>query len=66
MAVDRDLFLSFTGADRPWAVWLLAELDSAGYSSVSQLRDFVAGGNFVVEMNRAARRAAADPWGAVA
>jgi tetratricopeptide (TPR) repeat protein len=55
--VDRDFFLSFTGADRPWAVWLLAELDAAGYSSVSQLRDFVPGGNFVVEMNRAARRA---------
>jgi tetratricopeptide (TPR) repeat protein len=55
--VDRDFFLSFTGADRPWAVWLLAELDAAGYSSVSQLRDFVPGSNFVVEMNRAARRA---------
>jgi tetratricopeptide (TPR) repeat protein len=55
--VDRDFFLSFTGADRPWAVWLLAELDSAGYSSVSQLRDFVPGSNFVVEMDRAARRA---------
>ena len=57
MKVDRDFFLSFTGADRPWASWLQAELDAAGYSSVSQLRDFVAGGNFVLEMNRAARRA---------
>jgi tetratricopeptide (TPR) repeat protein len=55
--VNRDFFLSFTGADRPWAVWLQAELDAAGYSSVSQLRDFVPGSNFVVEMNRAARRA---------
>jgi tetratricopeptide (TPR) repeat protein len=57
VTVDRDFFLSFTGADRPWAAWLLAELDAAGYSSISQLRDFVAGSNFVVEMHRAARRA---------
>jgi tetratricopeptide (TPR) repeat protein len=57
VSVDRDFFLSYTGADRPWAAWLLAELDAAGYSSVSQLRDFVAGANFVTEMHRAARRA---------
>jgi hypothetical protein len=43
VTVDREFFLSFTGADQPWAEWLLAELDAAGYSSVSQLRDFVAG-----------------------
>jgi len=57
VSVDRDFFVSFTGADRPWAAWLLAELDAAGYSSVSQLRDFVAGSNFITEMQRAARRA---------
>jgi tetratricopeptide (TPR) repeat protein len=57
VTVDREFFLSFTGADRPWATWLLAELDAAGYSSVSQLRDFVAGSNFAVEMDQAARRA---------
>jgi tetratricopeptide (TPR) repeat protein len=55
--VDRDFFVSYTGADRPWAAWLLAELDAAGYSSVSQLRDFVAGANFATEIHRAARRA---------
>jgi tetratricopeptide (TPR) repeat protein len=55
--VDREFFVSFTGADRPWAEWLLAELDAAGYSSVSQLRDFVAGANFALDMDRAARRA---------
>jgi len=49
VSVDREFFVSFTGADRPWAAWLLAELDAAGYSSVSQLRDFVAGGNFIME-----------------
>jgi tetratricopeptide (TPR) repeat protein len=57
MDTDRDFFVSFTGADRPWAQWLLAELDAAGYTSVSQLRDFVAGGNFAIDMDRAARRA---------
>jgi hypothetical protein len=57
VSVDRDFFVSFTGADRAWAAWLLAELDAAGYSSVSQLRDFVAGADFVTEMQRAARRA---------
>jgi hypothetical protein len=57
VTVDREFFLSFTGADRPWAEWLLAELDALGYSSVSQLRDFVAGGNFALGMHRAARRA---------
>jgi hypothetical protein len=58
MAVDREFFLSFTNADRPWAEWLLVELDAAGYSTVSQLRDFVAGGNIPLDMDRAARRAA--------
>jgi tetratricopeptide (TPR) repeat protein len=57
MTVDREFFVSFAGVDRPWAEWLLAELDAVGYSSVSQLRDFVAGGNFAIEMDRAARRA---------
>jgi hypothetical protein len=57
VTVDREFFLSFTGADRPWAEWLLAELDAAGYSSASQLRNFVAGGNFALDMDRAARRA---------
>jgi tetratricopeptide (TPR) repeat protein len=57
VTVDREFFVSFTGADRSWATWLVAELDAAGYTSVSQLRDFVAGTNFAVEMDQAARRA---------
>jgi tetratricopeptide (TPR) repeat protein len=55
--VDREFFVSFTGADQPWAEWLLAELDAAGYSSVSQLRDFVPGNNIPLAMDKAARRA---------
>ena len=61
MTVDREFFLSFTGADRPWAVWLLAELDAAGYSSVSQLRDFVAGSNRGGD-GPGRPAGAADPW----
>jgi TIR domain len=57
VTVDRDFFVSFTGPDRPWAEWLVVELDAAGYSSVSQLRDFVAGANFALAMDEAARRA---------
>jgi TIR domain len=57
VGVDREFFLSFTGSDRPWAAWLLAELDAAGYSSISPLRECVAGGNFALDMDRAARRA---------
>jgi tetratricopeptide (TPR) repeat protein len=52
-----DFFVSFTGADRPWATWLVAELDAAGYRTVSQLREFVAGGNFMADMRRAAASA---------
>jgi hypothetical protein len=57
VGVDREFLLSFTGADRPWAEWLLAELAAAGYTSVSQLRDFLPGANFALDMDRAARRA---------
>jgi hypothetical protein len=53
----RDFFISFTGADRPWATWLMAELEAAGYHTVSQLRDFVAGGNFMADMRQAAANA---------
>lgn len=49
----RDFFVSYTGADRSWAEWLVAELEAAGYTTVSQARDFVAGSNFPLEMDRA-------------
>jgi hypothetical protein len=35
---------------------LLAELDTAGYSSVSQLSDFIAGASFIRDIDRVARR----------
>jgi hypothetical protein len=41
VTVDRESFLSFTGADRPWAEWPVAELDAASYSSISRLRGHI-------------------------
>jgi hypothetical protein len=36
----RDFFVSFTGADRPWARWLAKVLSGAGYSYWFQDQDF--------------------------
>jgi TIR domain len=37
---ERDFFISFTGADRPWARWLAKVLSGAGYSYWFQDQDF--------------------------
>jgi tetratricopeptide (TPR) repeat protein len=50
----KDFFISYTGADLLWAEWITAQLNGAGYTTVFQERDFHAGGNFVLEMHRAA------------
>ena len=49
----RDFFISFAGADRPWAIWIAWTLEEAGYSVVFQDWDFK--GNFVVAMDRAVK-----------
>ena len=49
-----DVFVSYTSADRPWAEWIVAELELAGYSTVFQARDMPPGSNFVLEMDDAA------------
>src|SRR4051795_7546398 len=36
----RDFFISFTGADRPWARWLARTLTEAGYTYWFQDQDF--------------------------
>ena len=36
----RDFFISFTGADRPWARWLARVLHEEGYTSCWQDQDF--------------------------
>ncbi len=51
----KEFFISYTGADLPWAEWIATELHQAGYTTVFQEWDFHAGGNFVLEMHRAAK-----------
>src|SRR5829696_2446000 len=52
-AEGRDFFVSYTGADREWAVWIGWQLNAAGYSEVLQAWDFRTGTNFDENMNRA-------------
>ena len=53
---DRvDFFVSYTSADRPWAEWIVSELELAGYSTVFQDRDMPPGSNFVLAMDDAAQ-----------
>lgn len=55
MAQDqKDFFISYTSADRQWAEWIAWHLEDAGYTTVIQAWDFRAGGNFILEMHRAA------------
>ncbi len=50
----KDFFVSFNSADRAWADWIAWMLEEAGYQVVYQPWDFRAGGNFVLEMQKAA------------
>lgn len=50
----KDFFISYNRADKQWAEWIAWTLEEAGYSVVIQAWDFQAGGNFVLEMQRAA------------
>jgi hypothetical protein len=52
--VSKDLFISYTEADRAWAEWIAWQLEAAGHSVVLQVWDFGPGSNFVLEMHRAA------------
>ncbi|HEX3527639.1 MAG TPA: TIR domain-containing protein [Thermoanaerobaculia bacterium] len=49
-----DFFISYTGADQTWAEWIAWTLEAAGYKAIIQAWDFRPGGNFVVEMHKAA------------
>ncbi|NEP01895.1 MAG: toll/interleukin-1 receptor domain-containing protein [Symploca sp. SIO2E9] len=50
----KDFFISYNGADKAWAEWIAWILEEAGYSVVIQAWDFLPGGNFVLEMHKAA------------
>jgi tetratricopeptide (TPR) repeat protein len=50
----KDFFVSFNSADKAWAEWIAWTLEEAGYQVVYQHWDFRPGGNFVLEMQKAA------------
>jgi hypothetical protein len=52
-----DFFISYTRADRDWAVWIAWVLEAAGFTTKVQAWDFGAGSNFIVEMHQAAAEA---------
>jgi len=51
----KDFFISYNGKDKDWAEWIAWQLKEAGYSLVIQAWDFRPGGNFIVEMQKAAQ-----------
>ncbi|MEO0987776.1 MAG: TIR domain-containing protein [Cyanobacteria bacterium J06639_14] len=50
----KDFFVSYNRNDKQWAEWIAWTLEDAGYSVVLQAWDFRPGGNFVLDMHRAA------------
>lgn len=51
-ARDLDFFISYSPADEQWASWIAWTLEEAGYRTVIQAWDFVAGTNFIDFMDR--------------
>ncbi|MEL7353929.1 MAG: TIR domain-containing protein [Cyanobacteria bacterium P01_A01_bin.116] len=47
-------FVSYNRADKGWAEWIAWTLEEAGHETVIQAWDFRPGGNFVLDMQRAA------------
>jgi|GEM_PF-3478881 len=50
----KDFFISYNSGDKQWAEWIAWTLEEAGYSVVIQAWDFRPGGNFILDMQRAA------------
>ncbi|NJO75902.1 MAG: TIR domain-containing protein, partial [Leptolyngbyaceae cyanobacterium RM1_406_9] len=53
----KDFFISYNRHNRAWAEWIAWTLEEAGYTTVIQAWDFRAGGNFVLDMQKAASEA---------
>jgi len=53
---QADFFISYNKADVHWAAGIGDWLDQAGYSTILQAQDFVAGSNFVSEMHKAVQQ----------
>jgi hypothetical protein len=50
----KDFFISYNRADKQWAEWIAWILEEAGFSVILQAWDFRPGGNFVLDMQKAA------------
>ena len=48
-----DFFISYTHADRPWAVWIAWQLEEAGYTTLLDVWDMRPGANFILAMQQA-------------
>jgi tetratricopeptide (TPR) repeat protein len=53
----KDFFISYNKADRAWAEWIAWQLEEVGYTVFIQAWDFRPGGNFVLDMQGAAKKA---------
>ena len=49
----RNFFISYNEADAQWATWIAGTLEAEGYTCYVQEWDFPAGGNFVLDMDKA-------------
>ncbi|MFG3604380.1 toll/interleukin-1 receptor domain-containing protein [Micromonospora chersina] len=52
-AVTKDFFISYTAADKAWAIWIAYILEADGFAVTIQEWDFRPGSNFAVEMDKA-------------
>lgn len=48
-----DFFVTYNHRDEDWAKWIASELETAGYTTVLQVWDFLPGDNFMVKMDQA-------------
>ena len=53
----KDFFISYIHADQRWAKWIAWHLEAEGYSTLLQSWDFLAGSNFVHEMDTDTKQA---------
>lgn len=56
--MSKDFFISYNGRDRNWAEWIAWILEKNNYTVTIQAWDFLAGGNFILEMQQAATECA--------
>jgi hypothetical protein len=55
-AGEWDFFISYNRHDRDWGEWIAWQLEKAGYTTIIQAWDFLPGGNFAADMQRATEK----------